>query len=73
MRFELKTIPSYGDQRIITKFAWFPIEIKREVRWLERVTILQMYENDWDGYHWVNICFVDEEKEINNEKDNNLS
>lgn len=62
MRFELKPKkpkPKFGELRTISKFAWFPIKINREIYWLEKVTLHQMYLGC--GY-WDNIIFVDDNK-----------
>ena len=60
MRFKLKPEPSLFEQRIIKKFAWFPIEIDREIRWLEKVAIKQRYLVYNYTRYWENLCFVDE-------------
>lgn len=59
MRFKLKPKPTLFDRRIIKKFAWFPIEIDREVRWLEKVVIEQKYYGTANG--WISYRFIDEE------------
>lgn len=38
-----KKIAKIGDKRIIEKFAFLPITIDNEARWLETVTIEQKY------------------------------
>ena len=35
--------PKCGDKKTVTKFAFFPIQIDNEVRWLEKVTIEMEY------------------------------
>ncbi len=56
VKVELK--PYHGQQRVITKFALLPIKTNDgEVRWLEKVSIMQTYLIDPNG-HWVNNCFV---------------
>ena len=53
-----------GDERIITKFLWFPVSIGNETRWLERASIKQRLEYRFDttcGAEWyecVNIKFI---------------
>lgn len=54
MKYKLKPKkkkPEIGDTRIIRRFAWFPVLLEREIRWLEQVTIEQMYGifgwSDW--------------------------
>lgn len=55
---EIESEPYHGQQRIITKFAFLPVMTKYgEVRWLERVSIMQTYLIDPSG-HWVNDCFI---------------
>lgn len=46
-----------GDSRIVEKFLIFPIEIKGEVRWLERAKIMQFYHDYYDK--WLNDYFID--------------
>lgn len=60
MRF-LKSKYRPYEEHIITKFAWLPICIGRETRWLEKVRIKRYY---WIGcisgrMHWENVEFVD--------------
>ena len=55
--------PSHLDERVVTKFAWVPITIKREVRWLETVNIVQRYWSPRYGTgkvigDWVNSKFI---------------
>ena len=50
--------PYYGDKKIITKFALFPITICRETRWLEKVTI----EMEYGITMWHYMRFIDEVK-----------
>ena len=57
-RTEIKHKPYHGNQRVITRFALFPIKTDDgEVRWLERVAIMQTYLINPSG-HWANNCFV---------------
>lgn len=54
-------VPRSGDTRIITRFAYFPIEAGGEKRWLEVVRIKQRC---WigrlsDKVYWYNQEFVD--------------
>lgn len=42
MRF-IKIYPKHGDYRIKKFFAWLPVTIGLETRWLEKVTIRQQY------------------------------
>jgi hypothetical protein len=58
MRWHLKPSPPDprpGDKRTITKFAWLPIWINLEIRWLEWVAIEQRY-SIWPG--WENRRFL---------------
>lgn len=58
MRYKFKPSPKRGDTRIITKFLWFPTIIDEELRWMERVKILQQYRvllyDKWRNYKWMN-------------------
>lgn len=45
------------ETRVVTKFLWFPKEIDREIRWLEKATYKQVYWGATLGWHdlwWVN-------------------
>ena len=68
----MKWKAKYGhhDERIVEKFAWYPISIKkwdkREVRWLCRVKYKQIYYafndsffTDLNGGRWENLYFID--------------
>lgn len=70
MRWKIVPEPKVGDRRIVSYFAWLPVGIGGEVRWLERVTIEQIYRRevriDDQGYGyvfecggWVNLDFMD--------------
>ena len=62
MRWILTRPPIIGDANIAKRFAWMPMRMGLEVRWLETVFILQEYkERTWhvSGGIWVNIRFVD--------------
>tara|TARA_Y100000034_G_scaffold8165_1_gene8908 strand:+ start:505 stop:702 length:198 start_codon:yes stop_codon:yes gene_type:complete len=37
-------LPKLGDRRTRTWFAWFPVTINFERRWLEEVTVIQQYK-----------------------------
>ena len=53
----------YGERRTVTKFLWFPLEINKEVRWLEKTTYVEEYDRfyfcgeyyymDWNPIKWV--------------------
>ena len=60
MRWNTK-IPQIGDKRTLTRFAFLPIRINEENRWLEMVTIRQRYhERDfYDKSGWYNVMFID--------------
>lgn len=61
MRFKFKRVkPSHGDERIVTKYAWYPMSIKNDVRWFEWVKVRQRYVGTWDGSVWVDLEFIDE-------------
>jgi hypothetical protein len=58
MRIYSKANAKDGDERTITKFLLFPVEIDNETRWLEKATILQKM-NCWSyGDDWENVKFV---------------
>jgi len=64
MRFiNTKVYPHRGDKRTVTKFAFLPIRIGRETRWLTTVTLDQEYvcegAADYIFTDWVNQRFVD--------------
>jgi len=59
MRFKSKKI----DKEIIVRewFAFFPIQIDRETRWLEFVKVRGYYWFSYDtcSWYWQNLEFVD--------------
>lgn len=65
MRWLKKATYETGCLRTITKFAFLPICINNEVRWLETVKITQLYEwqtiNGYKFHAWRNINFGDPE------------
>lgn len=56
MRFRNKKSPyKIGEKRIVTKFLFFPVTIKDETRWFEKVTLEEEYEYGQDittGSSW---------------------
>jgi hypothetical protein len=42
MNFKFKT-PKEGDKRVKEFFTWLPYKVGNEVRWMEKVRILQEY------------------------------
>jgi len=49
-----------GETRIKTFFAWLPVEVNHEVRWLEYVTVEQEYTCGCeDSPYWKDIKFID--------------
>ena len=53
-----------GETRIVNRFLWFPVLIKREIRWLEYAAIKQKFHDDYgldgeDCSHWENMAFID--------------
>ena len=61
MRWKIKIEkdPYHGQQRVVTKFALFPVMTEDgEIRWLEKVSIMQTYLID-PSRHWINNYFVD--------------
>lgn len=56
MRFR---VHKKGERKTVTKFAWFPICISGEIRWLEKVTyIAQWIPNSYGKYHWHKESFL---------------
>lgn len=64
--------PSHGDERVTSKYAWFPVVINGEWRWFEEVSVRQRYFDFVDSSikefrergcptrdHWYNVEFVD--------------
>ena len=67
-KFKVLTKNKTGDVRIINYFAIWPVCINDELRWLEYVTIEQVYQKGTtigQDYsipdNWLNIRFIDEE------------
>lgn len=60
MRFFKSKYRPY-EEHIITKFAWLPIRIGWETRWLKKVRIKRYYWiSDISGrMYWENVEFVD--------------
>ena len=48
--------PCFGKKKVVTKFAFFPITIENETRWLEKVTI----EMEYGITMWHPMKFIDE-------------
>lgn len=60
--------PKLNEQRTRSHFAWLPITIKGEIRWLERVTYIEEWYATEIGYFgdplsfaWHKIKFIDNE------------
>jgi hypothetical protein len=64
-----RKVAQYRDQRIITKFLFFPCKLQGELRWLEKTSILQEYDDIGRPFHssWWNIRFIEDtvEKKYN--------
>jgi len=58
-------VPELGDKRSITKFCFFPCKAhagsggKSEIRWLEKVTVVQEYYIGFPFHKWWNLYFED--------------
>lgn len=63
MRWKIKYKPVSDERRIRTFFAFLPINIDYEIRWLEKVTIEQEYMS---AKYWRHIRFID--KNMNNQE-----
>ena len=59
MRWKSIKYAMCGLTRTRSWFAFVPVWIKDEVRWLEIVTVKQKY-----SYGWINIHFIDEDKGV---------
>ena len=64
MKIKLKEKPTLykGQERVIEKFAWFPLWAGNEIRWLEKVKIRQKvvecYGTCWSTWlAWENVRF----------------
>lgn len=61
MRFKHKPAPRRGDIRYKVFFAWWPIRIELETRWLEKVSVRQIYKRgllfDIEIGYWGNQSF----------------
>lgn len=62
MRWIIDPVKS-GDSRVTQRFLFFPYRIGREIRWLERVKIKQIFCNcrtvDGDLGWWSDVEFID--------------
>jgi hypothetical protein len=48
--------PEHGETRTVTKFLWFPKEIHKEGRWLEKASWVEKFHtqiNDWNPVKWL--------------------
>jgi hypothetical protein len=54
--------PKDHTRRVRRWFAWWPVTIRQETRWLERVAVQQQYSTflSGGGGYWRNQDFVDE-------------
>ena len=53
-----------GKRRVRNHFAFFPVTVKDETRWLEKVKYVQEWCYDWSDFpSWKNIKFVTKENE----------
>lgn len=59
MRWRDKEPPKEGEERVKVFFAFLPVTIGRENRWLERVAVTQVYENRYGYSQWRNMRFDD--------------
>lgn len=70
MRWKVKPkrVPCKYERRIIKKFAFLPIKLMEEKKWLETVYIVQQYSPDgifiFDPCSWTNEQFVTKEDYI---------
>jgi len=71
MRWKINKLPYNGEERIVRKFLWFPLNLAVVVpnstpfslcfqtRWLEYANIKQAYQGSMDGSEWFNVSWVD--------------
>ena len=52
--------PLLFEHRTIRRFVILPVKIRNEIRWLEWVTILQIYEDNAFGCGWRNKKFLED-------------
>lgn len=50
--------PDDGARREIEFFAFLPVKIDRETRWLERVKVRQQFILTSEGPRWINVEFL---------------
>ena len=64
MRIKTRENPKSPANRIIKKFAFTPIKIEEEIRFMETVYIFQsvMRDSIGDMYHWRNSFFMEQEQ-----------
>jgi len=58
MRLKTKKKPKENDIRDRTFFAWLPVIVPLEIRWLERVTVRQRYWVSCSDSGWENMSFL---------------
>lgn len=66
MRSYHKKEPELGDYKTIKKFAWLPITINYETRWLEEVEYIKEYKQllafddcgSYSYFGWEDIKFI---------------
>jgi hypothetical protein len=63
MRWKPKPKPELGTYRARPWFAWYPVTVDDEKVWLETVTVIEVYQQQWDitcgisGPQWVTVRF----------------
>jgi hypothetical protein len=57
-----KKIPAFGKRRFKTFFALFPVSTSKEIRWLEKITIMQEFTHDGALGYWKSIAFIEKDK-----------
>jgi len=45
--------PIYDDMRVIKRFLFFPLKIKRKVRWLETAYLFQRWNYGWGNENFA--------------------
>lgn len=52
-------VPNKGDERTVRRFAWLPMQIGKECRWLEWAFVLETWDDDGLGTRWIATRFLD--------------
>ena len=67
----MRWIKPFWRHRIVKRFAFLPIEIRGEVRWLETVYVKQIYSKAYE--EWQSLEFTTKEEYLKEKKMNEMS